>query len=79
MPDRNMNEPAYEDSPHAQPQSWNNQLDRVLRLITGNQRKGIMPPADVTGATLVLVVAAMCYLACLALGAMVTVTRTSAT
>lgn len=54
-------------------------MQRLLRLLTGNQRKGIMPPADVTGATLVLVVAAMCYLACLALGAMVTVTRTSAT
>ncbi len=40
-------------------------------------RIGIMPPADITGATLVLVVAAMCYLATLALGAMVTVTRSA--
>lgn len=38
----------------------------------------VMPAADTTGLTLVLVVAAMCYLACLAFGAMLTVTRTAA-
>jgi cell division transport system permease protein len=49
-----------------------------ISMIVGRQpRTGIMPPADVTGATLVLVVAAMCYLACLAFGAMVTVTRSA--
>ncbi len=53
-------------------------LSTGLALITGKSpRTGIMPPADVTGATLVLVVAAMCYLACLAFGAMVTVTRSA--
>ncbi len=51
---------------------------KAVALIAGRtQRSGIMPPADVTGATLVLVVAAMCYLACLAFGAMVTVTRSA--
>ena len=45
--------------------------------LTPRPKIGIMPPADITGATLVLVVAAMCYLACLALGAMVTVTRSA--
>ena len=46
-------------------------------LVGRTPRSGIMPPADVTGATLVLVVAAMSYLACLAFGAMVTVTRSA--
>lgn len=51
---------------------------RAARLVRRPRSPGIMPPADITGATLVLVVAAMSYLACLALGAMLTVTRSAA-
>lgn len=51
--------------------------EKIGKFLQNRSRTGIMPPADITGATLVLVVAAMCYLACLALGAMVTVTRSA--
>ncbi len=55
-----------------------NIVSKGVAVIVGRTpRTGIMPPADVTGATLVLVVAAMCYLACLAFGAMMTVTRSA--
>ncbi|MEQ9520790.1 MAG: hypothetical protein RLN89_15275 [Parvibaculum sp.] len=79
MPEKSQDNFPYDNEIAATTDGLQRRVNKVLRLITGNQRKGIMPPADVTGATLVLVVAAMCYLACLALGAMVTVTRTSAT
>lgn len=52
-------------------------LNWISLIVGRTPRSGIMPPADVTGATLVLVVAAMSYLACLAFGAMVTVTRSA--
>ena len=52
-------------------------IDKLIKFAGLSSRTGIMPPADITGATLVLVVAAMCYLACLALGAMITVTSSA--
>ncbi len=61
--------------------AWLDQAKRWFAVgvgkLTPRPKIGIMPPADITGTTLVLVVAAMSYLACLALGAMVTVTRSA--